>query len=188
MPATVLVVVTAAFFSQGEALRPPDRPDKPFRLFVFSEPRGESEAVAQVGKAEEECHRILKRRKDWFVEVDDREQAEIVMEIKAYWMDEQTSSGFGVESGYGAGMSVTRYHYLMADVTIVDGQFGLRVDDRRSVKGAASKLLDALRDFCKKNYWQIERRRNNNPKVLMHQPRNERLEWTWPSWSATEFR
>jgi hypothetical protein len=159
-----LFLAVAFLFSQAEQLSPPKRPDEPFRIFVYSEPRGEPAAVARVREAEKECHKVLKRRKDWFVTTSDRPQAEIVMEIKASWMDEQMTTESSPMSS--TPINTTReHHYLFAEVTIFGSQFGLRVDDRRSVKGAASKLMAALQEFCQKNYWQILRDRDNPSSV-----------------------
>ena len=174
---------TALFFAaatpllaQSSQLRPPKRLEKPFRILVFSEPRGEPEAVARILKAEKECQKILKRRTDWFVTAGDRKQAEIVMEIKASWMDERIT----FETLSGTDVTTTREHHsLFADVTILGGRFGLKADGR-SVKGAASKLVDALEEFCKKNYWEIARRRDKDPLMELSWPDNERFEWTWP--------
>jgi hypothetical protein len=157
---TALFLAAATpLLSQVEPVRPPKHPEQPFRILVFSEPRGEPAAVARVREAEKECHKILKRRKDWFVPVANRRDAEIVMEIKASWMDEHITS----ETMGGNDVTITReHHYLFAELSILGGQSGLRADDRRSVKGAASKLMDALEQFCKKNYWEILQRRDEN--------------------------
>lgn len=157
-PALFFALTTLAF-SRAEPQRPPDRPDRPFRLYILSEPKGERDAVARVRKAEEECEKIAKRRKDWFVAVDSREQAEIVMDLKAYWVYEDLRTEASPLSG--TPVNVTREnHLLFADVDILGGFTTLKVDDSRSVKGAASKLMDALQEFCKKNYWQILSRRD----------------------------
>jgi hypothetical protein len=181
----VLLVEAISLLSQLEPLRPPKRPAQPFRILVFSEPTGEPAAVARVREAERECRKVLKRRKDWFVTTNDRQQAEIWMEIKASWIDEWMSTETRMSN---TTVNITRQHYyLVAEVTILGGQFGLRADDRRSLKGAAGKLMDALEEFCKRNYWEIlQRRDDHSPIAELSWPHNLRIERTWPFSSSAE--
>jgi hypothetical protein len=86
-------------------------------------------------------------------------------------------------------VNITRqhYYYVVAEVTILGSQFGLRADDRRSLKGAAGKLMDALEEFCKKNYWKIlQRRDDDSPIAELSWPHNLRMERTWPPPSGRE--
>jgi hypothetical protein len=160
MKGSVLLFLAAAsgWLPQEKALAPPKRPAEPFRIRVFAEPKGEPAAVERVLDAERECHKIVNRRKDWFVAASDVETAEIVMEIKASWVEERMSATSSPMSRTRINV-VQEHHHLFAEVTVLGGQFGLRADDRRSLKGAASKLIDALQEFCKKNYWEILERR-----------------------------
>jgi hypothetical protein len=160
IPAVPAFVAMTAVAVWAESQRPPKRPDRPFRLFVFAaEPKGEQDAVDRIRRAEEECEKIAKRRKDWFVVVESREQAEIVMEIQAYWVYED----FRTESSplSGTPVNVSREnHHLFAQVNVLGGVSELRVDDGRRLTGAASKLMDSLEELCKKDYWQILGRRD----------------------------
>jgi len=175
----LVLVETTSLLLQDRSSDAPKRPDQPFRILIFAEPRGEPEAVARVREAEQECRKIVKRKKGWFVAVDDREQAEIVMEIKGSWMEEYMTAERSPMSNTRINI-MREHHYVFADVIVLGGQFGLRADDRRSVKGAASRLIDALEDFCKKNYWEILQRREKRQSVS-RRPHHQRLEWMWPS-------
>jgi hypothetical protein len=156
---TLFLVAAPALLFQVESLPPPKHPEQPFRILVFSEPRGEAAVVARVLEAEKECQKILKRKKDWFVTAD-RQHAEVVMEIKNSRMDEElTTERDPMRPGAQTGFTITReHHYLFAEVTILGSQFELKADDQR-LKGAASKLMNALEEFCRKNYWEILQRR-----------------------------
>jgi hypothetical protein len=156
--AAPFLAVAATLLSQEERSPPPKQPAEPFRIIVFSDPRGEPEAVARVRDAESACHKTLKRRKKWFAAVSDRQQAEIVMEIKASWMEERMITERSPMSGTPIN-TAREHHTLLAEVSIFGGHLGLRSDDRPSVKAAASSLMDELEEFCKKNYWEILRQR-----------------------------
>jgi hypothetical protein len=59
---TLFLVAAPALLFQVESLPPPKHPEQPFRILVFSEPRGEAAVVARVLEAEKECQKILKRK------------------------------------------------------------------------------------------------------------------------------
>jgi hypothetical protein len=155
---SAIIVVTTLALSQVEPRDPPDRPERPFRVFVSAETQAEQEVVGRIRKAKAECEKIVKRRKNWFIAVDRREQAEIVLEIEAYFLYEELRTESSPLSG--TPVNVTREnHQLFAEVDVLGSSTQLRVDDSRRLTGAASKLIDALEEFCKKNYWTILSRR-----------------------------
>lgn len=143
---------------QTESTPAPKHPATPFRIFVFSDPRGEPEAVALIEDATKGCLEVAKRRKDWYAIASEREQAEIVLKVQASWIDEEMRIERSPLSD--APVNVARsHHYLIAEVTILGSRVTLRAEDGRSMKRAATRLMDALEEFCRKNYWEIDARR-----------------------------
>ena len=167
MQPTIVVPIVAGGIAllQATQPRPPERPAEPFRVVIHAQPKGEPKVVERIRTAEKETRKALERRPEWFAEVSERGDAEIVLEIKAYWMNETmrrepSPLGAGVGSHFNI---VKEHHYLQAHVEMFGAEFGLRADDNRSrgayggsVKGAARNLIDALKELSEKNYWQLD--------------------------------
>jgi hypothetical protein len=75
--------------AQTESAPAAKRPATPFRILVFSEPRGEPEAVARIEDATKECLEVAKRRKDWYAIASEKGKAEIVLKVQASWNHEE---------------------------------------------------------------------------------------------------
>lgn len=154
-------VLSAASFAQ-EQRKTPKKPEKPFTVFVFTEGLT-NEDVDMPKVTKEVANRVNKKK--WLDTTDDRDSADMVIEVLTHAVHEQHRTELDMRVNYrGTGKSyydntwLTERHRIEARVTLPTGAQRMitGADEREkggSVKGAASHLANQLEDLCKENYW-----------------------------------
>ena len=154
--------LAAGAFAQ-QTRKPPKNPDEPFKVFVFTE--GLKNEDVDMPKVAEEVSERIRKKKKWFKIVDERDGADMVVEVLTHLVSEQHRRELDMRVDYtGVGKNyydnnwVTERHRIETRVTwpnhhqkIVTG-----ADEREkggSLKRAASNLADQLEDHCRENYW-----------------------------------
>ncbi len=148
----------------AQARKPPKRPANRFTVFVHAEPRGEPAIEEMILRARDEFERSVDRRDQWFLRHQDRESAEIIVELKALFVEDENRSD--VRTSVMGTMTHTS-EYLVdgqrftfyAVVTLFGTVVELKGSGERKEKDAASTLVKELDRYVKKNYWQLLERR-----------------------------
>lgn len=152
-----------------EPAKPPKNPDAPFAVFLSvgasANQRNHLQPVT-----DEIANRVAKKKK-WLKVVENRDDADIVVEVLAHLVDEQEHVRLDLGRGSGGGdvnihnnrnwvYWVSERHRIETRVTLPSGaqKMFTGADERErgaSMKGAASNLVNELEDYCKENYWDL---------------------------------
>ena len=144
---SLLLATAPGVFRLGASSGTPAQPAEPFAVHVFTAARGDPKVVKRLKRAAEALTKELGKRNDWFRVVDEKTDAEILVEVQGYWIDEQ----WHPESR----RHFSEDHYVQAKVMLFDQEFGLKGVDNRSpgkMKDAVSDLARALQEICEDNY------------------------------------
>jgi hypothetical protein len=150
--------------AQPQKPKTPKKPASPFVVFVHAEPRGEPEIEEKIIRARDEFKASIDRRDDWFLRVEDGERADLVVEVKALFMENENRSERRT-SVMGANRHTSEYlvagerYSFYAVATLFGGLVELRGSGARKERDAASALVKELDRYVKKNYWQLLERR-----------------------------
>jgi hypothetical protein len=150
--------------AQANERKPPKRPDRPFTIWVHAEPRGEPEIEEKILRAKDVFEESIERRDDWFLRVEDRHDAEMVVELKALFVenenrsDSRTSVMGPLSHTSDYLVAGSRYHFY-AVATLFGSAVEFTGSGERKEKDAASTLVGELDRYVKKNYWQLVERR-----------------------------
>ncbi len=148
----------------AQELKPPKRPATPFVIFVHAEPRGEPEVEEKILRARDEFKESIDRRDDWFFRVEDREKAEMVVEVKALFVEDENrsesrTSRMGTASHTSTYLHAGPRYRFYAVATLFGNVVELTGSGERKEGDAASALVKELDRYVKKNYWQLLERR-----------------------------
>lgn len=166
----LLLASTLASSTDEPTKKPPKRADEPFRIFVEATARGEPSVVEEILEAREELEKRVRNNGNWFRSVDSREEAEIVIELQAYWVrEERRTHDETYTSGTGRHTTqidtIYEHHSLRAIATILGRpreMTGAQVKSGGgSAKGAVRDLGAQLERYCKENYWDLDERRGS---------------------------
>ena len=116
----------------------------PFTIYIFTTPRGAPAAAERMHKAVEDAVEITELS-DWIDLVDDRDEADIVLEVKAYAIAEDASM-----------------HHIFTNAVVLGKKLMLvGVDERRHAerKRAVSDFMEKLQDYCAENYVLLDAKR-----------------------------
>ncbi len=155
---------------------PPKRPAERFTLYVFSEGSSPAESGYSMEKVLEEVKKRMKKRGKWLSLAENREQAEILVELLGHRVREEhvtklstrvrsrpRSSDGDIPIDYVDTNYISERHYIEARAEILGVDRILVGHDGRekgaSLKGAASALARQLEDLLKNNYWDLEQKR-----------------------------
>lgn len=171
MRACVLFVVAAlASSAAAQERKPPKRAEVPFRVHVLSSAQGEPDVVEAIHEARDELAKRLEKNGRWFEVVDSLEAAEIVVDLQAYWVREQTRMHdqrhvAGANSHTMQVETVYQHHSVRARTSFLGRQRELTGTEtkrgRGSAKGAAKDLAKRLERHVKDNYWDLAERRSS---------------------------
>lgn len=117
---------------------------EPFAIHIVTTPRGAEDAKERMRLAVEDAEQIAELS-DWIDLVDDRDDADIVIEIKAYLLADDES-----------------VHYIYTKMDVLGEEILLvGVDERRHAerKRAVSDFMEKLQDFCAENYVRLDAQR-----------------------------
>lgn len=136
---------------------------EPFQVCVTSIARGDPAVVETIEEGRHEVEKLLRKKKSSFALTRNRDEAEIVIELQAYWTHEELESRVETRvNPPGQGVSrvevlqVEEHHYLLALVTLLGAQkemTGVQVKKNSgSVKGAARNLVEQIERYLKENH------------------------------------
>lgn len=139
----------------------PDRPPRPFPVFVDALPTEDAERRPLLAKAAEEVERGVSRRRHWFRAVPTREEAAVTVRITNYrTVSEFVPKQGGVLVRQGMVMSerheIVELHFVDAVAAIGGTTRSLAGLDQRevgtSLRNASNHLAGELERFCRENY------------------------------------
>ena len=154
----------ATSFAQ-EQRKLPKKPDQPFMVYVFTE--GLANDEVNMPKVTKEVAKRIAKKKKWLKVVDDRESADMLVEVLTHAVHEQHRRELdmrvndrGTGKNYYDNNWITERHRIQTRVTLPSGaqQMFMGADERErggSMKGAASHLAKQLEEYCKENYWDL---------------------------------
>lgn len=154
--------------------KPPGRPEAPFTVFVFAEPHGEPEIEKKILEASKAFGESIDRKKKWFLRVNARRDAEIIVEVQALLRTDETrdrmqTAHAGNRSHTSVYMVAEDSYYLYAKATLFGSMMELRgPDGKKDERDAASALAKELERRVKEKYWRLAERRE-----LFHDPSTE---------------
>ena len=143
----------------------PRRPPEPFRVFVYATPTADAAVRATLDDALPTVRERVTRRRRWFQLTDSAETAEITLRITHY---RQANLNLSVRGNLSRSMYAcwaTGYHYVDAVALAGDARAALSgldhrcVEERPSLRSAASHLAEELERFVKDNYGPVSRAR-----------------------------
>ena len=144
--------------------KPPKRPETPFTVFVDADPRGEPDIEEKILRARDEFKESVDRRDEWFLRLEDRDYAEIIVELKALFVEDENRSDLRT-SVMGTMRHTSEYlvdgqrYTFYAVVTLLGNVVELKGSGERKEADAASTVVKELDRYVKKNYWQLLERR-----------------------------
>jgi hypothetical protein len=131
---------------------------EPIRIFVTSSAKGEPSVVETIDVGRDELEKRIRKKKRSFLLVPSREEAEIVIDLMAYWIREEMNTRNRVyvspdgnhENGMG---EVEEHHSLLAIVTLFGApreMTGVQTKPNGAdVKGAARYLLEQIERYLR---------------------------------------
>ena len=140
-------------------LAPPS--EEPFRVFVTSSARGDPSVVETIDEGRVELENRIRKKKKSFVLAEVREEADVVIDLQAYWKREQWKTHTEIRRSATASHAidvneVEEHHSLLAIVTILGTprqMTGAQIKKSgASVKGAARDLLEQIERYLKDNH------------------------------------
>ena len=169
LAAVAPLLVLASALAQPER-KPPRRAEPAFRVFVDAHPKGEESVVEAILEARDELRQRVDKNDKWFEAVETAEQADIVIELQAYWVREERRTHDETYVGPNGGRHTVQIddlyrHHSLRSVTTVLGRSremtGAQVKTGGgNSKGAARDLAKKLERYCKENYWELHERRS----------------------------
>lgn len=160
----IAVSLVTTCFAQEER-KPPKKPEQPFTVYVFTV--GLANESVDMPKVTDEVSKRIAKKKKWLKVVDDRDSADIVIEVLTHIKNEVHVRELDMrvnDQGTGKNFYDKNYlserHRIESRVTFPSGGQTMitGVDERKqggSVKGAASNLAAQLEDHCKEHYWEL---------------------------------
>ncbi|GMR22269.1 MAG: hypothetical protein BMS9Abin37_0606 [Acidobacteriota bacterium] len=148
-----------------EQRKPPKKPDRPFMVYVYTE--GLTNEDVDMPKVAEEVSKRVAKKKKWLKIVNDRESADIIIEVLTHLVHEQHRmeldtrvNDTGTGKTYYDSNWITERHRIETRVTFPSGaqKMFTGADERDrggSMKGAAGNLAKQLENYCKENYWNL---------------------------------
>ena len=143
--------------------------EEPFRVYVTASPETYEE---QILAAKAELEKRLAKNKNWFRVVDSAEDAEIIVDLFAYWTrsERKYMSTWGVVPPTEDGQpdktqifEIITYHSLRARVTTFSGMKAITAErtkkDNGRAKDAVKNLAKQLEEMTKASYWDWMERR-----------------------------
>ena len=143
----------------------PKRPNKVFLVYVYTD--GLVNEEVDMPRAANEVSKRIGKKKKWLKVIDNRESADVVVEVLTHAVSEQSRTLLDYrvdDQGIGKHLYedtfVSIRHRIETRVSFPDGTQKLFTgEDKRdrggSIKGAASSLANQLEDYCKDNYWTL---------------------------------
>ncbi len=166
----LMLSVLAPAYADENPRKPPKKAEEPFRVYVTASPETHEE---QILEAEAELEKRLAKNKNWFRVVDSAEDAEIVVDLFAYWTrtERKYMSTWGVVPPTEDGQpdktqifEIITYHSLRARVTTFTGMKAITAErtkkDRGRAKDAVKHLAKQLEEMTKASYWDWMERRD----------------------------
>jgi hypothetical protein len=158
----------ALYPQEAKERKPPKRPPTPFAVWVQAEPRGEPEIEEKILRAKDLFEESVDRRDEWFRRVEDRDEADIVVELKALFIEDENrsdarTSRMGDLSHTSEYIVDQQRFTFYAVATLFGNATELRGAGERKEKDAASALVRQLALYVKKNYWQLLERQELGP-------------------------
>ncbi len=169
-----LAVSTLSFQSS----QPPERPAERFTVYVEADPRATVAPNESIAKVRDEVADGVKKRKKWLFLTDNRDKAEVFVEVLSHRVREEHMSTLGTRVRDGGRREsrddiqavdyvdvsyLSERHYVLASVTVRGLSRVLAGHDGRkngATLGRASAYLGRqIEDFLKANYWELAERR-----------------------------
>ena len=148
-----------------EQRKPPQKIDSPFAVFLFAR-ETPNQGIDLRAVTDEVANRVAKKKK-WLKVVDNRDDADIVVEVLAHLMADEEHRRLDLRRAGRGDVNmynnrnwvywVSERHRIETRVTLPGGaQKMLTGEDGHerggSLEGAASDLAEQLEDYCKVNY------------------------------------
>ena len=151
-------------FIAAQERKPPKRPETRFTVFVHAEPRGEPDVEEKILRARDEFKENVDRRDEWFLRLEDRQYAEILVELKALFVEHENrseirTSVMGNRSHTSEYLADGQRYTFYAVATLFGNVVEFEGSGERKEADAASTLVKELDRYVKKNYWQLLERR-----------------------------
>lgn len=142
----MIVVTLLAGILSLPAPRPPQDSAtiQPFTIYIFTAPRGTAAAAERMHAAVDDAVEITELS-DWIELVEHRDEADIVVEVKAYAITEDES-----------------HHRIFTNVDVLGKEMLIvGVDERRHAERmrAVSHFMEKLQDYCAENYVLLDSKR-----------------------------
>jgi hypothetical protein len=127
--------------------------EEPIRIFVISSAKGESSVVETIDEGRSELESRVRKKKRSFLLVSSPEEADVVVDLRAFWIREQMVYS-SPDGSHETGLSqVEEHHSLQAIVTVFGSpreMTGVHIETiGASVKGAARNLLEQIERYLK---------------------------------------
>jgi len=153
-----ILAIATAVGAEPRSQEPVEKPAPLFTVFVFASSTGEPKKDRELLRASDQVRKRIAARKSRFKTAAAREQAQIVVEVRAHTVEERLTiyASTGTMGGQVEGATryaVTKQHFLEARVTLRGAEFTLRGIDttkKGSLKGAATALAIELEKECEK--------------------------------------
>jgi len=170
----VWVAGSAAALAADQTDEPaPKRAAPPFRVHVVATPQGDEDVVDAILFARDRLEEVFSDKSDWFAVVDDAEQAEVLVDLQAYWVRERlvSRSQSYTQAAWGRipTLNEVREHHSLAATVVVlgrpsemtgaDGSLG-----RADIYGAAKDLALQLERYVRDHYRELQNRRSESEK------------------------
>ena len=171
-PALILSFFVVAYLGADALAREqrklPQKIDSPFAVFVLVK-EAPNQEIDLRAVTDEVANRVAKKKK-WLKVVDNRDDADIVVEVLAHLMAEEEHRRLDLRRAGSGDVNmynnrnwvywVSERHRIETRVTLPSGaqKMFTGVDEHErggSMKGAASNLANELEDYCKENYWAL---------------------------------
>jgi len=170
-----LLALAASATGQDQA---PRRPPEAFGVFVYAIEPADSALKARLEEALPMVRKRIERRRRWLRLADSRETADITLRIVHYRQGHPKDPL--VRGGRTEAMHdcwATGYHYVDAVAVAGDARAALSgmdhrcIDERPSLRSAASHLAEELERFAKDNYGAVSRARAHEKRERGATPR-----------------
>lgn len=165
LPAAALLLAGGLAVAAPSAQSAPDRPPRPFPVFVDAVTTEDAELGPLLAKAEEEVGKSVSRRR-WFRTVPTRDEAAVTVRVTNYrTVSQYVPKQGGVLVRQGMVMSerheIVELHFVDAVAAIGETTRSLAGLDQReigtSLRNASNHLAEELERFCRENYAALTR-------------------------------
>lgn len=163
---TMHLAVTALVlgFQTTKVQAPPKEPDEPFAIYVFTDAPGDPDDGNSLGRTTEEVAKKVRDRNKWFRLVENREEADIVVEVLVQ-SEGQTDSETYVprETNDPSKLSMAVFSDVKDQFSLLTRIYVPKGDPidmsatstGRRPKDAAKPFARRLEMFCRQNYWTL---------------------------------